>query len=59
MNQKGNQSLIPSLGDFYMKLLDSLDDERTSRIDAMEDKVTEVESAMNLMATGGLLERGV
>lgn len=59
MNQKGNQSLIPALGDFYMKLLEALDDERTSRIDAMEDKVTEVESAMNLMASGGLLERGV
>lgn len=57
MLRKGNEGLISEIGEFFMALLPHLDNDKASRVDALEEDMREVKSVANLLATANGMER--
>ena len=56
MFKKANEPTLPATGELLLKLLEILDDDRTSRVDSMEDQVSDLAASVNLIKSSGILE---
>ena len=56
MFKKANEPNLPATGELLLKLLEVLDDDRSSRVDTMEDQVSDLAATVNLMKSSGILE---